>query len=465
MGDPIGKKLAATDYEPSFRTFATSATAAGKPAGGNDDILYVGMNPLAPQEVDSVRKVSKGTITPVYSAKEQGTITIQVAGKPLVCDLRTKTGLDAFIRSLKLPPEQSAKIAAIFERFNKTGMEGIVRHGGGPVGLNFHGRGNTADALDELAQIAQVWAKAEHGGTIPSRMVLSGHGAGEGIFGEGNATLTLEMLGALAEAMPKAAGQVEDLHISACYGGSRRHVDIYRAMFPNVKTIFAYANTAPGTYSGVADHLSRWERATRGRTNDIDRQIVDGTRKGANVAVWSAKDGYDDGRVMTDLQSLREDLAARGPDFDAAYRGDGVITDPHGGPVRAYYDTLQALLGRTDLPDSERASLEAKRDATIRLLYFTETVAPKFADHFAADLKAGYDAVGMPVPDFAHMSRKQVLAAIAVLRDAVNAKHPAGQVSRWDDPGAVEDPADKCLRLLVHGLGQLESQYIPDEWL
>jgi hypothetical protein len=144
---------------------------------------------------------------------------------------------------------------------------------------------NTVDALDELARIAQVRAKGETGGRLPSRMVISGHNAGNGPF----------------------------------------------AMFPNVKTIFAYTDTAPGTYSGAGVHLGRWERATRVRTNRLDRRIVEGTRKGDHVAVGSAKHGYNDGQKLSAMDALRADLDAREPGFVEAYAGDLVVSDPQRG--------------------------------------------------------------------------------------------------------------------------------------
>ena len=38
----------------------------------------------------------------------------------------------------------------------------------------------------------------------------------------------------------------------------------FREMFPKLKTVWAYGDSAPGTWSGAMPHNRRWEGATRG---------------------------------------------------------------------------------------------------------------------------------------------------------------------------------------------------------
>ena len=95
------------------------------------------------------------------------------------------------------------------------------------------------DAKDELAQLTKTWAKGERGEEIPSRLVLSGHSVGDGVWGDHNGEIYRRDIADLAKAMPRAAAQVEDLHISGCYSGGQGDVDSWRGIFP-AKTVWAY---------------------------------------------------------------------------------------------------------------------------------------------------------------------------------------------------------------------------------
>src|SRR5262249_30757917 len=131
-------------------------------------------------------------------------------------NLRDDADLQRFIALLGLPAKQSGEIAAAITSCSMA-------------------------ADDELASIAWNWAPAEKGLDIPRRLVLSGHSTGDALFGLYNGVLKFDDFSALARAMPKAAAQVEDLHISGCYSGGAVNVARWRAIFPNVLTIWAYS--------------------------------------------------------------------------------------------------------------------------------------------------------------------------------------------------------------------------------
>jgi hypothetical protein len=265
--------------------------------------------------------------------------------------------------------------------------------------------------------------------------------------------LRFDTLGKLAEAMPRAARSVEDLHLSACYSGGQPLMEKYRAMFPNVKTIWAYSGSAPGSYSGAVTHQARWESATRGTKADLDRAIAERTRKGENVAVWTVAHGYNDGRPPAPLSEVRQAVQRNQPTFDRFMSGQEAVADPQTGALRDFYNQVQRLLQHPELPRAEHAPLEALRDTTIRLLYYSKTVAPKFAEHHAATIRAGFEAVGMTPPDFKSLSRADALAQIAQFEQKLASTTPR--------PAA----ADRLLPLLTNGLRDLKPSHIPEAWI
>jgi hypothetical protein len=403
----------------------TFAIPSAEPASGqpsNDRILYVGMNPGSTYESAALR----GTGAPI-TAIHDSAVPDQVTGPGgRLFDVSTEQGAADFVATLGLSAEQSAAVAsAIF------------------VGY--------PDARDELARIAQAWAPAERGGTMPSRLVLSGHSGGSGVWGEDNGVLTLDSIGRLAEAMPEAARRVEDVHIAGCYSGGAYAMERLRAIFPRVKTIWAYSGSAPAAGPVAARHQVLWERATRGSRTDLDRAIVEHVAGGEKVAVWSMTGGYQDGHPPRPYAEVRADMDLLAPTFDAFFRGEEVVSSPQSGPLRDYYNALQACLQHPDLPASDRAALESRRDVTIRLIYYAATVARRFAAHFASAIEAGFSSVGLPAPDFAALSRRDALASIAAFE-------PRGRA-----PGAP--PAAVALLQILEGLVQLDRAVIPDTWV
>lgn len=389
----------------------------------NNDIVMVGMNATATHERDELRGRGQ-KVTFISDTKENDKISAGGATH----DLSTKEGATSFALTLGLPAEQTQKIADAIQ-------------------------GAGSDARDELAQLAQVWAGAEKGGQIPSRFVLSGHNVGSGVWGDDNGMVRFDQLAKLAEAMPRAARSVEDLHLSACYSGGQPAMEKYRGIFPNVKTIWAYTGSAPGSYSGATAHQRRWESATRGTRADLDRAIAQATRKGENVAVWTVEHGYNDGRPPAPIAEVREAVTRGQPTYDRFRSGEEKVSDPQTGPLRDFYNQVQRLLQHPELPAAERAPLEAQRDSTIRLLYYSKTVAPKFAEHHASTIRAGFEAVGLTAPDFKTMTRADALASIAQFEEKL-----AGTTPR---PAA----AGRLLPLLTDGLRDLKPSQIPEAWV
>lgn len=405
----------AAQMRPSTRSAPTPATPRS-----NDKILHVGMNAPSTEEVRSLR--ARGAdVTSVQSSRTQDTVKVGAR----TYDLADQAQRDAFVGTLRLPADQSAKVSAAIDQAGSGGR-------------------------DEMAQIARTWAVGERGGAVPSRLVMSGHSVGDGLWGDHNGRIGLDALGSLARAMPSAAKQVEDLNVAACYSGGREGVDAWRAIFPNVKTVMAYHDSAPGAYSGATTHLGRWEAATRGDTGEIRRGIVAGTRKGENVTVWSRDGGYDDGRAPQTLDAARARHQATASTTAAYFDGTTPVDNPQRGPLRDHYNAIQGLLQRTDLPADERRALGEERSKTIRMLFFTDTVLPRFQQAHASTVRAGFAAVGMDTRDVSRMSRRELLDATTEFERRASTS---------------TSPEARRLLPLLQGLRDLSPSTIPDGWI
>ncbi len=255
---------------------ATSAQPTRPPA--NDDILYLGTNttpmpgpkgapvPQWQAERDALAWRSGGKCTTITPSTASG---VSAGGKTY--DLSKPGDVDAWSKTLGLPADRAAAVATALK--------------------------NAApDGRDELAQIATVWAKGELGGSVPSRLVLSGHYANRIADANGSNGVNASDIQALAKAMPHAAAQVEDVMVSACYGGSQTQTDAWRSAFPNAKSVWTYGNgghelrdKSPTGFAAI-EHLVEWEKETRGRAlpNAKPQTEMDAMGKLTlqNVSVW-----------------------------------------------------------------------------------------------------------------------------------------------------------------------------------
>jgi hypothetical protein len=274
---------------------------------------------------------------------------------------------------------------------------------------------------------------------------------GSGPWGDGNGSLSWTSLKGLAEAMPRAAAQIEDLNISACYSGGTSSQRTYKEIFPNMKTLWAYSGSAPGTGSGAVQHQAAWERATRGdgTPEDAAQRLKDrGMRKAENIFTSSGDNVVYQGPALSDLQQAVRDGE---PAFERHFTGQERVTNAQTGPLRDYYNQLQRLLQHPDLSSWSREDVATRRDQTIRTLFYDTNVAPRFAQTYRSDLAAGYRALGMQVPDFAQLSRGEARQAIEQYRDRLA-------------QGGGNAATERTLQLL-NGLYNLDTQVIPENWI
>ena len=257
---------------------------------------------------------------------------------------------------------------------------------------------------------------------------------------------------ALANAMPKAASQIEDLHIAGCYSGGQTEVAEWQKGFPNLRTFWAYDETAPDAHKGATGHQAAWDRQTRGATASLDRRAVRGQRHANSVLTWSLNNGHEGG-ASGPLSTARSNYRRSGAQYDAYFNGDRVQTNTHQGTLRDHYNDLQALSRHPDLPASERPGFLARRDQTIRLIYYKKAIAPKFQANHGDAINKGYAALGMTAPNFSSMSRKDALAQIAAFE---------AKLARTPDAPAE---ARNLLPLLTEGLRDLNPSRVPFAWI
>lgn len=361
---------------------------------GPRSIVYVGMNADSQHEVDNLRgRVGDAGVTFVKPSKTPDHVTH--AGQTF--DLTTDQGRLGFGTAIGLPADKAAALAEILA--------------------------NAGDnTRDEAAQLARTFREADRGTRTIERIVLSGHSVGSGVWGDGNGYLKLTTIGELALLFPRAAGQVQDLMMAACYSGGESKLDSYTGMFPNLRSVWAYDGSAPGAVSGAVPHILRWERGTRGESGDgLSRTVAHGTRKGENVAVWTAVKGYDNGHERGPIESDRSSYTTSHEGLAAFVSGETAVENSQTGPLRTHYNNIQRLLSRSDLPAAERPQLEKERDQVIRLLYW-KNVGTMFQQTYGRDISQAYGELGLTVPNFTTMSRKDALAKVAELETAIAAK-------------------------------------------
>jgi LysM repeat protein len=426
----------------------------------NDKVLFVAVNNSPEhQSTDEAKAlINRGVDVTVVHTSDAGQDQFTVKdklGNSKTYDLTKPEGAMGFALTLGLPAEQTKKIADTLSKCDAGGR-------------------------DEVAGMAQEWAKAERGGQTESRLVMSGHQTGSGVYGDNNGKIRWDTLADLARAMPRGAQSVEDLMIAGCFSGGDAMMQMYQDIFPNLKTAVAYDGLSPGAASGATAHQKAWEQATRGDRATIDRNIFNNFRWGDHVAVWSKAGGYQNAHPET-LEQAHNRVQYR-YQYDAALNGQGDIGDPTTGPVRQFYTDVQHLLQRGDLPPEEKPALTELKDQAIRLVFYGQ-VAGKFNQAHAAEIQQGFQAMGLPVPDFSKLSRADAVKAIDAFQAAIAppAPPPAADGSTPEVDGAIANgstapatpatpkppppAAAVALGALLADFRALKSNVIPEAWV
>jgi Domain of unknown function (DUF4157) len=384
-------------------------TLSPGPAVGN--ILYVGMNEADP-EIKALQARYPATspvkVTAIKSTAEQAATSI---GGAATYDLTTDPGIEALAKALTADATKQTALVTLF-------------------------KGQYGPDRDDLAHVAKVYADTEGDGKDRmTRVVLSGHSVGPGVFGS-SGELEFTALVQLAGIFPAAANQTKHLLVAGCHTGDERTIlDYYVKAFPSLVTVWAWWDACP-LGPAAAPEIARWAGLTEHSEKSLPRQ-------GGGMATWSSGvyEGSASGKApaATVLAAIRADDARFNEYFDGTRADPG----PHGGWLEPYYSRVFVASGRVDITGSDHDELVIKRQRAY-LIRFWPNVAKNYWAKFGAVIAKGYGTA--TVPDYAKLSRKDAMAAIAAF--------PAASTA----PAADQAPAQAALDALKN----LDVKSIPD---
>jgi len=216
---------------------------------------------------------------------------------------------------------------------------------------------------DTVAGVINAFLGAQRGEYSLSRLVLSGHSDGDSIFGEAETAGGYEIVEMLRHArmlFPGVFPEVEDVMLSACFCGHPALVAEFVDLFPNLETVWAYANFSPSAKSGGSlKDLAKWEKATRGEGG-----LTEGSGRPYQV-LWRKGDAAKKVPPLGDAVATAEAWIA--DNWDAYYTGArNGDDDEH----RDFYRVLQRITYHPDLDESQRVLWKSRRDVTLRLRKF-----------------------------------------------------------------------------------------------
>jgi hypothetical protein len=173
-------------------------------------------------------------------------------------------------------------------------------------------------------------------------------------------------------------------------------------------------------------------------------------RKAENIDV--AVIGQNTSTTAPNRDELFARVRAGEGTFERFFQGREEIVHTQQGPLREYYNQLQALLQQPGLSAREQRELEGRRDQTIRTIFYNSHIRHHFQEHYGETLRAGYNSLGITPPNFANLSRRDALASVASVREHIN---------NLPNPPA----ASRELLHILNGLWNLDSQVIPETWI
>lgn len=380
------------------------------PPSGN--ILYVGMNNADPEVKalhERYRSGSSPSVTVVKGTTEEAATSI---GGTATFDLTTDAGMDALTKALTADPAKQAALLAILKPLS-----------GGD--------------RDDLAHVAKVYADTEADGKDRmTRVVLSGHSGGLGVFGS-SGEVYFDALVQLAAVFPAAANQTKHLMVAGCHTGDERTIlDYYVKAYPSLLTVWAWWDVCP-TGPGAAAAVAKWAALTEHGEKTLPKQ-------GGGIATWSGGVYEGSPSAKANLATLLASIRADDAHFQEYFDGTRADRGPHGGWLEAYYGRVFAAARRADVTGADRDEMEQKRQRALLLRFWSETVTKNFWARYGATITKGYGSAA--VPDYANLSRKDALAAIAAF-----------------DASSTAAAADKsAAATLLQGLRTLDPKIIPD---
>jgi hypothetical protein len=214
------------------------------------------------------------------------------------------------------------------------------------------------ETRDETAQLALALFNAGTGKLPVNRLVLSGHGLGDGIAREARTpALTFEVIAKLASVFPQGAAKINHVMVAACSCGHPAQVAELRAMFPNLKSVWAYPGFSPKAITATAqEDMKTWAEATSGK----DPSMVDPPKRSVQAArTWNVVDGYANMPVRG-LGQVREDVKGDEANVEQ-YRKNPPTKPPHDFLLDTHYARLVELEFHPDLPPAEKKLVHDRR--------------------------------------------------------------------------------------------------------
>jgi hypothetical protein len=375
---------------------------------------YVGFNPDSAKEAAKVQaKLGSKAMISLYDAAERK-------------DLSTPEGITWFVGIDLGIGVDSPSFKLLVDAFNAVNV----------------------DSRAHLADLAKMLNGAENGEYILDRLILSGHSDGVSVWGEDRdnfhpgGILVEQDLGALAKAFPKGAAQIKHLMFSACY--TIAAVNLVIKIFPGLEDVWSYSGSSPDVAGGSAGHIMSWEGDTAGGA---------GLKKGEQLgtaAIWTKANGF----VVGDPKSANfgEQWSAYEHEWESIVVpqliGDKELDHPG---LDASYVRLQHLLADPQINHQQEFEAQEHKDKLVRLRYW-EKVIGNFAEKRADQIKAAYADLGLPVPDFAKMTRKAYKENGRAFKAALEAKGSPAVAKKFYDEQLM-------------GVWQLKPEIVPKEWV
>jgi hypothetical protein len=370
------------------------------------------MNNADPEVKALLGRYKPGSSVGVTVVKGTAAVATTTIGSTTTFDLTTDAGVDALAKALVPDPAKQATLSALF-------------------------KGQSEANRDDLAHVAKVYSDTEADGKDRmTRVVLSGHSGGLGVFGTPGEVYFDALVG-LAGVFPTAANQTKHLIVAGCRTGDEGTIlDYYVKAYPSLLTVWAWWDACP-TGSGAAAAIEKWAGLTEHGETKLPKQ-------GGGIATWSG--GVYEGNpsakapVLTVLASIRADDAR----FQEYFDGTRFDRGPHGGWLESYYGRVFAAARRPDVTGADHDEMEQKRQRALLLRFWSHSVAKNFWAQYGRIITKGYGTT--TVPDYANLSRKDALKAIA--------DFPASSTAAASDKSAAAS--------LLDGLKTLDPKIIPD---
>jgi hypothetical protein len=311
-------------------------------AAHSQGVVHLGMRPESEAEVRALERVtpkSKGGVTSIRGYASDG-ITSATPGGPSF-DLRTDAGQKDFRDALVAPP---LNIPAARADALMTEMRGVRE-----------------TSRDEFAQLALALHHIGTGELPANRLVISGHGMGDRVFGDAGESLTYESIRKLGTIFPEAAAKIQHLDLANCFSAGEAELDKYRAAFPNLKSVWAYNGFSPKAEHGATKHLEDWARKTDGD----DPSRVD--PRGSNAATWNNVDGRQ-GFSQLDVFEAEAAITRTQAVWDDYKTGKKTLkAGEHDPALDRFYERIQDALALSALPAERRIELTALRDEVLKV--------------------------------------------------------------------------------------------------